>query len=116
MAKSSYLSQLPKSGQRRGDASKGQIEIVTRKKKGPGPQKDEPEDKEALGETRKMSPQEVADAIRSGEIRDGYTIAALMLAQLAGLMEPLAAPMLRNMTDTHDDRVDESFVHADSSA
>ena len=56
---------------------------------GPGPQKDEPEDKEAFGEMKRMSPREIADAILSGEIRDGYTIAALMLAQLAGVMPPL---------------------------
>jgi ADP-ribose pyrophosphatase len=61
---------------------------------GVGPQRDDPEEKEAFGEMRKMSPQEVADAVLNGEIRDGYTIAALMLAQLAGMMQPLPARQL----------------------
>ena len=56
---------------------------------GPGPKKDEPEPKEAFGPIIKLTPREVSDRIASGELRDGYTLAALMLAQLAGLIDPL---------------------------
>jgi len=38
-----------------------------------------------------LTPEEIADRIVSGQLRDSYTISALLLAQLAGLMEPLQA-------------------------
>jgi ADP-ribose diphosphatase len=62
---------------------------------GKGPERPEPEDTEAMGPLEKLSMTQVAERISNGEIRDGYTIAALTLAQLAGFIEPLqsrAAP------------------------
>ena len=61
---------------------------------GRGPRDDDPEPKEAFGPLVQLTFGEVGERIRTGEIRDGCTIAALMLAQLAGVMEPiLAAPV-----------------------
>lgn len=56
---------------------------------GKGPREDEAEPTEAFGQILKLTLSEVAGRIVSGEIRDGYTIAALMMAQLAGVIEPL---------------------------
>ena len=56
----------------------------------PGPRKDEPEDTEAFGAIEKLTPRELGERIASGEIRDSYTISAVMLAQLAGLLPPLS--------------------------
>lgn len=56
---------------------------------GTGPRKEEPEPKEAFGPIVKLTPREISERIASGEIHDSYTLAALMLAQLAGLIEPL---------------------------
>jgi ADP-ribose pyrophosphatase len=57
-----------------------------------GPRKDEPEAKEAFGALERLSFREVGERIKSGEIRDSCTISALMLAQLAGVMQPLVVP------------------------
>jgi ADP-ribose pyrophosphatase len=56
---------------------------------GRGPRKDDPEPKEAFGPVVELSFGEVGERIMSGEIRDGCTISALMLAQLAGVMQPI---------------------------
>jgi ADP-ribose pyrophosphatase len=56
---------------------------------GRGPRKDNPEPKEAFGSVIDLSFREVGERIMSGEIRDSCTISALMLAQLAGVMEPI---------------------------
>jgi ADP-ribose pyrophosphatase len=53
---------------------------------GRGPRRDDPEGSEALGRIHRLEPRELARAIRDGKIRDGYTIGALMLAQLRGLV------------------------------
>jgi ADP-ribose pyrophosphatase len=58
---------------------------------GRGPRNDHPEPKEAFGPLLRLPFRELAERIRSGEIRDGCTISALMLAQVAGVMEPLLA-------------------------
>ena len=64
---------------------------------GRGPRKDDPEPKEAFGPMVPLTFLEVGERIKSGEIRDSCTISALMLAQLAGVMQtiitaPLAPP------------------------
>jgi ADP-ribose pyrophosphatase len=51
-----------------------------------GPRRDEPEESEAFGRIHRLRPRDLADRIMTGEIRDGYTIAALMLAQLRGFV------------------------------
>ena len=56
---------------------------------GRGPRKDDPEPKEAFGPLVQLTFSEVGERIKSGEIRDSCTISALMLAQLAGVMEPI---------------------------
>lgn len=56
---------------------------------GSGPRKDHPEPKEAFGPVVRLTFREVGERIASGEIRDGCTISALMLAQLAGVIEPI---------------------------
>ena len=56
---------------------------------GQGPRKDDPEPKEAFGPLERLTFREVGERINNGEIRDGCTISALMLAQLAGAMQPL---------------------------
>ena len=50
----------------------------------PGPSRDHPEDKEAFGRIVEVFPPELRTRIARGEIRDGYTLAALTLAHVAG--------------------------------
>jgi ADP-ribose pyrophosphatase len=50
----------------------------------PGPPRDHPEDKEAFGRIVEVFPPELRTRISRCEIRDGYTLAALTLAQVAG--------------------------------
>ncbi|HJQ12210.1 MAG TPA: NUDIX hydrolase [Gemmatimonadaceae bacterium] len=50
----------------------------------PGPPRDHPEDKEAFGRIVEVFPPELRTRIARCEIRDGYTLAALTLAQVAG--------------------------------
>ena len=50
----------------------------------PGPPRDHPEDKEAFGRIVEVFPPELRTRISRWEIRDGYTLAALTLAQAAG--------------------------------
>jgi ADP-ribose pyrophosphatase len=50
----------------------------------PGPARDHPEDKEAFGRIVQIFPPELRTRISRGEIRDGYTLAAITLAQVAG--------------------------------
>ncbi len=59
---------------------------------GPGPQKDKPEPQEAFGPIVKVTPQQLIERIASGEIRDSYTITAVMLAQIKGFLPPPANP------------------------
>jgi ADP-ribose pyrophosphatase len=51
---------------------------------GDGPRRDDPEGSEAFGAVLELTPVELARRIASGGIRDGYTLAALTLAQVAG--------------------------------
>ena len=57
----------------------------------PGKKKDDPDSGEAFGKIVFLSPEELARRISAGKIRDGYTVAALLLAQLKGLIAPLQA-------------------------
>ena len=50
----------------------------------PGPARDHPEDKEAFGRIVQVFPPELRTRISRCEIRDGYTLAAITLAQVAG--------------------------------
>lgn len=50
----------------------------------PGAPRDHPESSEAFGEILALTPRELLERIRAGEIRDGYTLAALTLAQVTG--------------------------------
>jgi ADP-ribose pyrophosphatase len=50
----------------------------------PGPPRDHPESSEAFGKILALSPEELKERIVRGDIRDGYTLSALLLAQLAG--------------------------------
>jgi ADP-ribose pyrophosphatase len=50
----------------------------------PGPSKDRPESSEAFGKILALSPEQLKMRILNGDIRDGYTLSALLLAQLAG--------------------------------
>ena len=71
---------------------------------GRGPRKDDPEPKEAFGPVVELSFGEVGERIMSGEIRDGCTISALMLAQLAGVIEPIrTAPRASREPDEPDE-------------
>jgi ADP-ribose pyrophosphatase len=56
-----------------------------------GPRNDEPEPTEAFGEILHLTPEELGDQVRKGRIRDSYTIAALTMAQLRGLIPPVSA-------------------------
>ncbi len=51
--------------------------------------KPEPEETEAFGEIVKLTPEELGHRIVSGFVRDSYTMAALLLAQLKGLIPPV---------------------------
>ena len=57
-----------------------------------GPREDEPEPTEAFGEIHYLTPEEFADRIRKGRVRDSYTIAALAMAELRGLIAPIRPP------------------------
>jgi len=57
----------------------------------PGQKKDDPDSGEAFGKIVFLSPEELARRIAAGKIRDGYTVSALLLAQLKGLIAPLQA-------------------------
>ena len=83
-----YLERLPPHSRRRGSAAKGEAEIVTSRReldrisaecasalKG-----------SALGRIYHLDPREMATALLRGKTRDSYTLGALMLAQLKGLM------------------------------
>ena len=50
----------------------------------PGPPKDEPESTEAFGKIVELSPAQLKDRLARGDIRDGYTLSAVLFAQLAG--------------------------------
>ena len=69
-----YLEQLPKHAQKRGSAARGEVEI------------DGPEESEAFGRIHRLRPGEMADRILRGDVRDNYTIVALLLAQLKGFI------------------------------
>src|SRR3954469_24424090 len=51
---------------------------------GSGPAHDNPEGSEALGRIVELSTSDLRSRISRGEIRDGYTLAAISLAQVAG--------------------------------
>jgi ADP-ribose pyrophosphatase len=50
----------------------------------PGPPRDHPESTEAFGRIIELSPSQLKHRIVNGDIRDGYTLAAVLFAQLAG--------------------------------
>jgi hypothetical protein len=52
-----------------------------------GPPRDHPEGSEALGKIVELAPAELKNRISRGEIRDGYTLAALTLARFAGRLD-----------------------------
>jgi 8-oxo-dGTP pyrophosphatase MutT (NUDIX family) len=54
------------------------------------PRNDDPESTEALGRIVHVTPDVLARRIVSGRIRDSYTICAFQLAQLRGLIPPVA--------------------------
>jgi len=58
---------------------------------GDGPRRDDPEGSEAFGRIHRLEPTELARRILEGKIRDSYTIGALALAQLRGLVPPVRA-------------------------
>jgi ADP-ribose diphosphatase len=49
-----------------------------------GPPRDHPEKSEAFGAIIELTPMDLKDRIARGEIRDGYTLSAITLAQIAG--------------------------------
>ena len=53
---------------------------------GSGPRNDDPEGSEAFGAIHRLTPSELSSMIRSGIVRDSYTIGALLLALLHGLV------------------------------
>jgi hypothetical protein len=52
----------------------------------PGPRRDDPEGSEAFGAIHRFSATQLAKKIQSGVIRDSYTVAAFLLAQMNGLV------------------------------
>jgi 8-oxo-dGTP pyrophosphatase MutT (NUDIX family) len=54
---------------------------------GNGPPRDHPEGSEALGRIVELTPAELRQRIARAEIRDGYTLAAITLAWVAGRLE-----------------------------
>jgi ADP-ribose pyrophosphatase len=50
----------------------------------PGPPRDHPESTEAFGRIIELSPSQLKQRIVNGDIRDGYTLAAVLFAQFAG--------------------------------
>ena len=63
---------------------------------GSGPRRDDPEGSEALGRIHRLKPRELAHAILDGKIRDSYTLGALMLAQLRGLVPTMRIARVRH--------------------
>jgi len=57
---------------------------------GKGPPHDDPEPTEAFGDIVHLTPEELGARIVKGAVRDSYTIAALMSAQLRGFIAPVA--------------------------
>jgi ADP-ribose pyrophosphatase len=53
----------------------------------PGPPRDHPESSEAFGKIIALDPLELKDRIVRGDIRDGYTLSAIVFAQLAGKLQ-----------------------------
>lgn len=53
---------------------------------GKGPRRDEPEASEAFGRIHRLTYRELGQRILRGEVRDSYTIGALTLAQLSGVL------------------------------
>ena len=62
---------------------------------GSGQRRDEPEESEAFGHIHYLEPRHVAMMILRGKIRDSYTIGALMLAQLKGLVPAMRIARIR---------------------
>jgi ADP-ribose pyrophosphatase len=52
-----------------------------------GPRHDEPEGSEAFGKIHRLTLAQLVRKIRDGEIRDSYTIGALLFAQIKGLVQ-----------------------------
>ena len=50
----------------------------------PGPPRDHPESSEAFGRIVSLSPAELKERIADGQIRDGYTLSAVLFAEFAG--------------------------------
>jgi ADP-ribose pyrophosphatase len=50
----------------------------------PGPPRDHPESTEAFGRIIELSPSQLKQRIVNGDIRDGYTLAGVLFAQLVG--------------------------------
>jgi ADP-ribose diphosphatase len=50
----------------------------------PGPPRDHPESSEAFGEIVELSFVELKERIAHGDVRDGYTLSAVLFAQIAG--------------------------------
>ncbi|MDP9205084.1 MAG: NUDIX domain-containing protein [Gemmatimonadota bacterium] len=53
----------------------------------PGPPHDHPEKSEAFGKIIALSESQLKEKVRRGEIRDGYTLSAILFAQLAGKLQ-----------------------------
>ena len=75
---------------------------------------DDPEPKEAFGPLERLTFQEVGERIKSGEIRDSCTISALMLAQLAGVMQPLVAGSTDRFGESEQEKSTETGEPAES--
>lgn len=52
-----------------------------------GPPQDHPEESEAFGEIISLTPPQLRERILRGDIRDGYTLAAILFAQLTGKLQ-----------------------------
>lgn len=57
----------------------------------PGRQEDDPDSGEAFGKIVHLEPGQLSARIASGRVRDSLTICAVMLAQLKGLLPPIAS-------------------------
>jgi ADP-ribose pyrophosphatase len=53
----------------------------------PGPPRDHPEKSEAFGDIISLTAPQLKERILRGDIRDGYTLAAILFAQLTGKLE-----------------------------
>ncbi|HEX6573489.1 MAG TPA: NUDIX hydrolase [Gemmatimonadaceae bacterium] len=56
---------------------------------GKGPRRDEPEESETFGDIHRLTPMELGRLISKRKIRDSYTVAAMLFAQLRGLVPPV---------------------------